>query len=215
MGAGKETLYLKADRNTLAKDRNVKLSDVASLLCTDSAITRQLKQMKIYSFSDGKDAPKEQEQVFSVLKLIEQINQEYPNVEVSNIGEADFVVAYKKNGEPPKWLETIKVTLLSIVVFFGGAFTIMAFNNDISISDLFAKLYMQVMGTESDGVTALEIWYSIGLAIGVLLFFNHFGRKKISNDPTPVQVEMRKYEKDVDDTFIEMEQRGGQSIDVG
>ncbi len=214
MGANKETLYLKVDRNTLAKDKNVKLSDVATLLCTDASITRQLKQLKIYSFSDAKDAPKDQEQVFSVMKLIEMIGQEYPNVEVNNIGEMDFVVEYKKNGEPAKWTQILKAAVLSIITFFGGAFTIMAFNNDVAVNDLFSKFYYQVMGTESNGFTELEIWYSIGLSVGVLLFFNHFGNKKITHDPTPVQVEMRKYEKDIDETFIETAERGGTSIDV-
>jgi stage V sporulation protein AA len=40
------------------------------------------------------------------------------------------------------------------------------------------------------------------------------GRKKITPDPTPIQIEMRKYEKDVDTTFIENAGRGGHSIDV-
>ena len=214
MSANKETLYLKVDRNTLAKDKNVKLSDVATLLCTDASITRQLKQMKIYSFSDAKEAPKEQEQVFSVMKLIELIGKEYPNVEVNNIGEIDFVVEYKKNGEPAKWIQILKAAVLAFITFFGGAFTIMAFNNDVGVPELFSKFYFQVMGTESNGFTELEIWYSIGLSVGVLLFFNHFGNKKITHDPTPVQVEMRKYEKDIDDTFIETAERGGTSIDV-
>ena len=212
MSANKETLYLKVDRNTLAKDKNVKLSDVATLLCTDASITRQLKQMKIYSFSDAKEAPKEQEQVFSVMKLIELIGKEYPNVEVNNIGEIDFVVEYKKNGEPAKWIQILKAAVLAFITFFGGAFTIMAFNNDVGVPELFSKFYFQVMGTESNGFTELEIWYSIGLSVGVLLFFNHFGNKKITHDPTPV--EMRKYEKDIDDTFIETAERGGTSIDV-
>ncbi len=214
MSANKETLYLKVDRNTLAKDKNVKLSDVATLLCTDASITRQLKQMKIYSFSDAKEAPKEQEQVFSVMKLIELIGKEYPNVEVNNIGEIDFIVEYKKNGEPAKWIQILKAAVLAFITFFGGAFTIMAFNNDVGVPELFSKFYFQVMGTESNGFTELEIWYSIGLSVGVLLFFNHFGNKKITHDPTPVQVEMRKYEKDIDDTFIETAERGGTSIDV-
>ena len=49
---------------------------------------------------------------------------------------------------------------------------------------------------------------------GIILFFNHVGRKKITPDPTPIQIEMRKYEKDVDTTFIENAGRGGHSIDV-
>ena len=214
MSEKKETVYVKAERNTLAKDRNVQLSDVATLYCTNESIVRQLKQIKIYSFSDAKDAPKEQYQVFSVMKLIELIGQKYPNVEVNNIGEMDFVVEYKKNGEPAKWTQIVKAVVLSVVTFFGGAFTIMAFNNDIGINDVFSKLYAQVIGSPSSGVTELEVCYSIGLSVGVLMFFNHFGRKKITHDPTPVQVEMRKYEKDIDETFIETAERGGRSIDV-
>lgn len=90
----------------------------------------------------------------------------------------------------------------------------MAFNNDISVTELFQKLYYQVMGKESTGITELEICYSIGLPVGVIIFFNHFGNSKITNDPTPIQVEMRKYEKDVDDTYIANCGRGGKTIDV-
>ena len=214
MSDKKETVYLKAERNTVATDRNVRLSDVATLYCTNESIVRQLKQIKIHSFSDAKTAPKEQNQAFSVMNLIQLIDQEYPNVEVNNIGEMDFVVTYQKNGEPAKWAQILKAVLLSVITFFGGAFTIMAFNNDIGVNDVFSKLYSQTIGAPSNGVTELEICYSIGLSVGVLLFFNHFGKKKITHDPTPVQVEMRKYEKDIDDTFIETAERGGRSIDV-
>ena len=126
----------------------------------------------------------------------------------------NFVLEYNKDGEPPKWLEVLKTVVLSIVVFFGASFTIMAFNNDIGVTDIFDKLYNQVMGKKSNGFTELEICYSIGLSFGVLMFFNHIGKKKITHDPTPIQVEMRKYEKDIDDTFIENAERGGKSIDV-
>lgn len=213
MGASNETLYLKVEKNTLVKDRNVTIQDVATLLCTDESITRQVKQMKIFSFSDVKGTKKEQVQAFSVMKLIELIQQKYANVEVNNIGEMDFVVEYQRS-EPAKWLEVVKSVLLSILIFFGGAFTIMAFNNDISVTELFSKLYEQVMGKTSNGFTELEICYSIGLSIGVIVFFNHFGKKKITHDPTPIQVQMRKYEKDVDDAFIQNSSRGGKSVDV-
>ena len=90
----------------------------------------------------------------------------------------------------------------------------MAFNNDISVTDVFDKLYGQVMGIKADGVNELEVCYCIGLGLAIILFFNHVGRKKITPDPTPIQIEMRKYEKDVDTTFIENAGRGGHSIDV-
>ena len=49
--------------------------------------------------------------------------------------------------------------------------------------------------------------YSIGIGIGVVFFFNHFGRRKITQDPTPMEVQMRLYEDDVDSTVLEQERR--------
>ena len=66
---------------------------------------------------------------------------------------------------------------------------------------------MQFTGEASDGFTILEISYSLGIGIGVVFFFNHFGKWKITKDPTPMEVEMRIYENQVDDTILEMENR--------
>ena len=87
--------------------------------------------------------------------------------------------------------------------FFGAAFSIMTFNTDVDVGTLFQKIYFQVTGKISSGFTILEISYSIGLAIGVLFFFNHFSHLKFSADPTPMQVQMRKYEDDVNTTILE------------
>ncbi len=134
-------------------------------------------------------------------------------MEIQNIGEKDFVIEYAPK-EEPKWLLYLKTVVLCILIFFGSAFTIMTFNNDVGVGEVFADFYQQVMGSESNGFTVLEICYSIGLFLGIMVFFNHVGHKKITPDPTPIQVEMRTYEKDVDTTFIENCGRKGSSNDV-
>ena len=53
----------------------------------------------------------------------------------------------------------------------------------------------------------LEISYSLGIGLGVVFFFNHFGKRKLTEDPTPMEVEMRSYEDQVDTTIIEQENR--------
>ena len=55
--------------------------------------------------------------------------------------------------------------------------------------------------------TVLPFSYSVGIGLGVLLFFNHFGHLKLSDDPTPMQVQMRTYEDDVNQTLIEQAER--------
>jgi stage V sporulation protein AA len=153
-------------------------------------------------------------QVVTFLAVVEKIHEEYPNLTVSNEGEKDFIIEYIPDQTAHPYLDVVKTTFLCIIIFFGAAFTIMAFNNDVSVPDVFAKHYLQVTGEQSSGVTELEICYSIGLAVGILLFFNHVGRKKITPDPTPIQVEMRKYEKDIDATFIENAERKDHCTDV-
>lgn len=211
-----EALHLKIDQNTIVTDRHVKLSDIAKMECTNEAVLRQLRQKKIYMFTDAIDTKRQKNvmRVFSVLKIIEQIHEDYPDLQISNEGEKDFIVEYVPNPNKPKWVDAIKTVLLCVIIFFGAAFTIMAFNNDVSVGDVFTKFYEQVTGVPSNGVTELEICYSIGLAIGITIFFNHVGHKKITPDPTPIQVQMRKYEKDIDTTFIENAERKGHSIDV-
>ena len=137
-------------------------------------------------------------------------------------------ILFWSNGEQNGWLEKLKTVVLCIVIFFGSAYTIMAFNNDVGILEMFDKFYLQVMGVPMEGVTELQVCYCIGLAVGITVFFNHIGSKKnrvnvrpshsvppwLCTDPTPIQVSMRKYEKDVDSTFIENASRKEHNIDV-
>ena len=110
-----------------------------------------------------------------------------------------------------QWLKTAFVAAIS---FFGTGFTIMAFHNDISINKIFSKIYEIVMGYPSDGYSILEVSYSVGLAVGIILFFNHVGGRRLTKDPTPIEVEMRTYETDVNKALIETADREGKSIDV-
>ena len=71
------------------------------------------------------------------------------------------------------------------------------------------------MGQEANGPSILSLTYSIGLLVGVIVFFNHAAQKRLTDDPTPFQVQMRLYERDVNDTFIKGAGRKKEEIDVG
>ncbi len=71
-----------------------------------------------------------------------------------------------------------------------------------------------VTGYRGDGYGILELSYSVGLAVGIIVFFNHIGGRRITKDPTPIEVEMRVYEKDVNQALIATADREGKTIDV-
>lgn len=205
-----EILYLKIDRNIEVDHVDVRLGDVAKLECTSESVKNRLKTLKLMKIQ----AEKSDRYIFSVLKVIELIHQVYPNLEIQNIGEPDFIIEYESPAYAHDRWSFLKVTILCILVFFGSAFSIMAFNNDIGINQVFHQVYSLFMGTESDGFTVLEITYSLGIAVGIIVFYNHFGGKRITKDPTPMEVQMRLYEDDVNTTLIEGCNREGTDIDV-
>ena len=122
-----QTIYIKIDKNVLVHNRNITLGDIAKIECTDVGMLRKIRQKKVYSFQ-GTHAKKNQFQVFSILKIIQLIHEDYPNADVQNEGEADFIVEYVPRLNPPMGVAYLKTILLCIVIFFGSAFTIMAFN---------------------------------------------------------------------------------------
>ena len=46
------------------------------------------------------------------------------------------------------------------------------------------------------------------------IFFNHIGGRRITKDPTPIEVEMSTYEEDVEKTLIKTASREGREIDT-
>ncbi|MCI7108226.1 MAG: stage V sporulation protein AA [Agathobacter sp.] len=210
----RETVYVKADRNSVCHDPKIKIQDVMSVQCSDRAICAGIKNKTLYTFKKEETSKKKCIEVFSILNVIDMILADYPDVEVVSYGEQDFVVEYVAAPIAPKWLECLKIIVLCIVIFLGSGFTIMAFNNDVSVGEVFDRFYRQIMGVDKPNVTEIELFYCLGLAVGIFVFFNHVGKKKITSDPTPIQVEMRKYEKDVDTTFIENAGRKGHEHDV-
>ena len=189
MSTNSTTIYINAQQNVELQSKDVYVKDIGKLTCSDAHILAKVKAVKLHSFKKGE--PKRQ--VISLLKVI----VEYINV--------------NKHKGP---LQMLKLVFVAMISFFGTAFTIMAFHNDIGINDVFAKVYEMVMGQPGDGYGILELAYSLGLAIGIIVFFNHIGGRRITKDPTPIEVEMRVYETDVNKALIETADREGKTMDV-
>ena len=137
------------------------------------------------------------------------MENECPNISVQIVGEPDVLVEWVNVDKRKTWLRWFKVVFVCLVSFFGTAFTIMAYHNDVGINDVFTEIYKMVMNREPQGLNALEVSYSVGLAAGIIIFFNHVGGRRITKDPTPIEVAMRNYEEDVDKALIATAEREG------
>ncbi len=210
MSTSNATIYLKAEQNVEIQSEDVYVKDIGKLTCSDEHILAKVKAIKLHRFKKGEEKRK----VISILKVIEEIDKAVSGVSVENIGEADVLVEFINVDKHKGPVQTLKLIFVAAVSFFGTAFTIVAFHNDIGINDVFAKIYEMVTGGQGDGYGILELSYSIGLAVGIIVFFNHIGGRRITKDPTPIEVEMRVYEQDVNKALIETADREGKVLDA-
>ena len=173
--------------------------------------------MQLMKFQESKknDDKQKKRVAVSILKVISCIHEEYPKAEIQNIGEADFIITFEKQKTSGAFEHGLKAALVVLISFTGAAFSIMTFNSDVDIKKIFSQIYELTTGMKSDGFTVIELTYSIGIVIGILVFFNHFGKKRFTVDPTPIEVEMRLYENDLQTTLIEDYSRKEQELDVG
>ena len=204
------TLYMKGDRDVEVKKQNVTLGDILSMECTDKNILATVKSMTILKIR----SQKHQRYVISVLRIIQFIHEKYPDLTIENLGETDIIITYETQKTSAAAWHIVKIIFVAVVTFCGAAFSIMAFNNDVDVTRLFGQIYEQITGQESSGYTILEISYSLGIIAGILIFFNHFGRKRFTVDPTPMEIQMRLYENDIQTTLVENSARKGEELDV-
>ena len=205
-----DTLYIQTEENVEVHHPHVYLQDIAKLSCTNSKILNHLRVLPVANL----DPDKTGRYVISVMDLINDIQLKEPDLDITHIGEPNFIITYQKEGTVNIVIRWCKVIFVCLATFFGAGFSIMTFNNDVDIPALFEQIYTQVTGQPTTGNTVLEISYSIGLGLGIVVFFNHFAHWKITTDPTPLEVEMRLYEENVCKTLIQNAGRKESGVDV-
>jgi stage V sporulation protein AA len=202
-----DIIYLNLSPKMQSSESTIYVDHVAEITGSNQDLVEKIRKIPIHHFQ--KDHSRE---IVSQLKIIYCIAARYPAVLIIPTGSMEVILEYSKSSNHSKIWEIAKVIFVSGISFFGTAFTIMAFHNDIGIRDVFAQVAALIIGEDETGLLAVEIAYAVGLAFGIIVFFNHIGKRRLSHDPTPIEVSIRKYEDDVNQTLTETWDREGNTI---
>lgn len=137
--------------------------------------------------------------VVDVMKVITEMRKEDGELDIQNIGPAQTIVEvmFKK-----KNYSGFFFALVWLLLFIGAALAIMNFHEDVSMRQVHQKLFYMLTGVKDEKPLLLQIPYSFGLGLGMVLFFNHLFRKRINEEPSPLEVEMFNYQQDLDQYVI-------------
>lgn len=205
-----EIVYIKFPLRVIVNHEKVVLKDIGTVYCVNEELQKKVEELMVIHMG-----PKENSQyAISIMKVIALITKSDSNLKIVNLGAEEFLVEYQPERADHKVLEYVKTVFVAAIIFFGAAFSIMTFNTDVSVPEVFDNVYSLIMGESGHGKGIIEFTYCLGLSVGILVFFNHFSRKKVRKDPTPIQIEMRKYEKDVENAILSNASREGKTIDI-
>lgn len=203
-------VYIKPEQSICVSHRRAKLSDAATIYCSDPEVAQKVKNIELFHFPNEKNS----RCVVSIMKIIEEIKALYKEAEIINLGETDVLIYYKRPGRNRKWFTYGKVAFVCLTIFFGAGISIMGFNNDVALDEVFSRIYQLTTGVYSDKPGILHFCYVVGLFVGMMVFFNHASKKRLSDEPTPVEVQMRVYEKNVNTSIITGSGRKEEEVDV-
>jgi len=203
-------IYLKAEQDIESDKKTLQVSDLCKITGQDKKLCAQVGKIQILDLT----GMTQKRTAVSMMKIIELIQMHYPDVEIVSLGENDILVEIISPKHKKERFTLGKIIFVCCICFFGTAFSIMAFHNDIEILNLSKMVYESVGLVRNGQVGILEIGYSLGLAGGIILFYNHIGKRKLTSDPTPIEVEMRIYENEVNAALLEDAKRLREEQDV-
>lgn len=190
-----ETIYIRMrNRVQTPPEEKVLLKDIAQVIAPDEVLSH-LQTMMIHQLTDAD----QNIVIIDVMKVIHILKREFGEMEVQTIGPAQTIieVTYKK-----KRVFIPYFLLIWFLLFFGSAMAIMNFHDDVSMKSVQEKLYTIITGKKEAKPLLFQIPYSIGLGLGMILFFNHVFKKRINEEPSPLEVEMFNYQMDLDNYVI-------------
>lgn len=203
-------IYIKPNEKiTITARKIVYLKDVGEIWIPGQS-TASLGNLVVYQVPEDT----EKTYLISVIDIIKAITLKFPDATVNNVGEMDILLTYQKQYKQQNkvWLYS-KIVFIALILFTGASTSIMSFHSDAQIPKIFQNYYYMFFGEYNDMPLILAIPYTIGLAIGIILFFNHFSKIYVTKDPTPIEIEMTTYEKETNTSIIDALNRKQKSGD--
>jgi len=183
-------------RHRIQKKSNdrIFLKDLAQIIATDELLST-LKNVCLYHIS----AQDKNIIIIDSTQVIREIKRLDKEVDIQLIGPPQTIIEVV--------FEKRKVTLpffilVWLLLFIGSGLTIMNFHEDVSMQTVHQRVYKMITGKEVEKPLIFQIPYSIGLGLGMVIFFNHVFKKRLNEEPSPLEVEVFNYQQSLDQYMI-------------
>lgn len=194
-------LYLRMKKKTSAEaGQLIKIKDVCDLM-SDEEDVLPLQELFITRATPARG----NFLVIDAIDVYRLISKHNPSLDVRHIGPTQTIVEVRTgNARLPKWFF---ISFVWLILFIGSGLTIMNFHTDVSMKEVHQRIYYLITGKQEEKPLILQIPYSLGIGAGMILFFNHLFKKKFSEEPSPMDLEVFLYQETIDQYIIDHERK--------
>lgn len=137
--------------------------------------------------------------LISLLSIIQLIKEKYPDIMVIVLGQPDVLLNLQEKPQTKDRFKKLRLAFVTFLLFIGSMTAIINFHSDVDMKEAHRTMYQIITGVEKDRPLLLQIPYSIGIGVGMSVFFNHIFKKRINTEPSPLEVEMFLYQQNMDE----------------
>lgn len=178
---------------------NIYIKDIGMVYSHNKLIKTKIENLSVYKTKEEEDWIK-----ITSIDIIERLVDRYPNLEIEIIGQNEVLIEIKGREKNNKLFQFAKVVAIFILLFFGAGMTIMNFHTDVNMDETLEIIYYTLTGEKNSNPLILTISYSIGLGLGVIVFFNRILSKSLRRrkEPGPMEIEVFNYDKEMEEYIL-------------
>ena len=170
-----EKIYIKDIYDIYPKDKELILGDIC---------------LREYKDNDLKY------DVIHLGEIIEKVNNKLSQTSIHFLKTEDIVVFFEKYTKDRT--KYIRVAIVSIIVLMGSIMGIMNFHADVNMYESQYKMVEVLTKDAKRYLPYFQIPYSIGIGIGVAMFFNKFIPNYSKHEPSPMELKMVSLNKEIE-----------------
>ena len=134
--------------------------------------------------------------VIHIGEVIEKIKEQVSTIHITFLKTDDVVIFFENNKKDRT--KYLRVLLICIVVLMGSIMGIMNFHADVNMIHSQSTMVNALTKNPKKYLPYFQIPYSIGIGVGVALFFNKFIPTYAKNEPSPLDLKMKSLNKEIE-----------------
>lgn len=200
-------LYIRFRKRVVVKPgEQVKLGRVAQIL-TEPELEQEIAELVLLE-------PKQKDGnllLVDMMQVVKQVKRIAPSLLIEHFGEPHVLIEV---AEAERQCHPVLIGIVWFLLFIGSGLAIMNFHEDVSMPEVHVRIYELLTGERPEHPYWLQIPYSLGIGAGMVLFFNHWFKRKFNEEPSPLEVEMYLYQENMNhyviaEEYAKMQSGGG------